>query len=273
VLGALAFAAKTMVFGDDGTRVSDDGNASVSVQPKPSPGIELPATLEPGSEGTEVLDLQEGLAALGYDVGGADGVYGNATANAVAAFQSAEGLPVDGVLGPSTREALRTVVTTRLQEEAVPIRDGLDAAVQGGTMTEAEASELGSRLDRMIADAAKIPPAHALYLPVVLRDVAAQSTELTRQRASALLGELGANLHYLRSHPVPAERVDTRDADGIVYRFFPDHGFQFHPLAAFARLNVLVNKGKRQEAGRLASALVDRGIPVGNTLAWSTTSP
>jgi peptidoglycan hydrolase-like protein with peptidoglycan-binding domain len=268
VLGALALAAKTMFFGGDGTQASGEGNASGSVQQKPSPGIELPAALEPGSEGTEVLDLQEGLAALGYDVGGADGVYGNATANAVAAFQSAEGLPVDGVLGPSTREALRTVVTTRLQEEAAPIRDGLDAAVQGGAMTEADASELRSRLDGTIADAAKIPPAHALYLPVVLRDAATQSTELTRPRALALLGELSANLGYLRRHPIPAERVDTRDAEGITYRFFPDHGFQFHPLAAFARLNVLTSKGKRSEVDRLASALVARGVPVGNTLTW-----
>jgi hypothetical protein len=157
VLGALAFAAKTVILGGDGTRASGDRTASTSAQPKPSPGIELPATLEPGAEGTEVLDLQEGLAALGYDVGWADGVYGNATANAVAAFQSAEGAPVDGVLGPATREALSTVVTTRLQEEATPIRDGLDAAAQGGAMTEAEASELQSRLDGMIAEAAKIP--------------------------------------------------------------------------------------------------------------------
>jgi D-glucuronyl C5-epimerase-like protein/putative peptidoglycan binding protein len=268
VLGALAFAVKTMFFGGDGTRVSGDRNASVSLQPKPSPGIELPATLEPGAEGTEVLDLQEGLAALGYDVGGADGVYGNATANAVAAFQSAEGLPVDGVLGSSTREALRTVVTTRLREEAAPIRDGFDAAVQGGAMTEADASELRARLDGMIADAAKIPPAHALYLPVVLRDAATQSTELTRPRALALLGEIGANLSYLRRHPIPAERTDTHDADGITYRFFPDHGFQFHPLAAFARLNVLTSKGRRSEVERLATALLDRGAPVGNALTW-----
>jgi hypothetical protein len=172
VLGALAFAAKNVILGGDGTHASGDRNASASAQPKPSPGIELPATLEPGAEGTDVLDLQEGLAALGYDVGGADGVYGNATANAVAAFQSAEGLPVDGVLGPATREAIGTVVTTRLQEEATPIRDGLDAAAQGGAMTQAEASELRSRLDGMIAEAAKIPPARALYLPVVLRDAA-----------------------------------------------------------------------------------------------------
>jgi hypothetical protein len=135
-------------------------------------------------------------------------------------------------------------------------------------MTQAEASELRSRLDGMIAEAAKIPPARALYLPVVLRDAATPSTELTRPRALALLGALGANLSYLRRHPIPAERVDTHDADGITYRFFPDHGFQFHPLAAFARLNVLITKGRRAEVERLAAALVDRGVPVGNALTW-----
>ena len=264
LLGVLAFAAKTMIAG--GSHRESGKNPSASVQPKP--GIELPATLEPGSEGTEVLDLQEGLAALGYDVGGADGVYGSATANAVAAFQAAEGLPVDGTLGPETRAALGTVVQTKLQEEAAPIRNGLDAAAQNGAMTAGQASELRSKLDTMIAGAAKIPPAHALYLPVVLRDAGAQSAELTRPRALALLGEVGANLSYLRRHAVPAERVDTEDADRITYRFFPDHGFQFHPLAAFARLNILVTKGKREEAERLAAALVERGIPAGNTLTW-----
>jgi hypothetical protein len=266
LLGVLAFAAKTMVTG--GSHRESGKDPSASVQPKPSSGIDLPATLEPGSEGTEVLDLQEGLAALGYDVGGADGVYGSATANAVAAFQAAEGLPVDGTLGPETRAALRTVVQTKLQEEAAPIRNGLDAAAQSGAMTAAQASELRSKLDTMIADAAKIPPAHALYLPVVLRDAGAQSAELTRPRALALLGEVGANLSYLRRHAVPAERVDTEDADRITYRFFPDHGFQFHPLAAFARLNILVTKSKREEAERLAAALVERGIPAGDTLTW-----
>jgi hypothetical protein len=66
-----------------------------------------------------------------------------------------------------------------------PIRDGLDAAAQGGAMTEAEASELRSRLDSKIAEAAKIPPSRALYLPVVLVDATTLSTELTRPRALA----------------------------------------------------------------------------------------
>lgn len=49
---------------------------------------------------------QRRLAALGYWLGAADGVYGEGTRHAVVALQKAAGLPRDGVLGPRTRRAL-----------------------------------------------------------------------------------------------------------------------------------------------------------------------
>lgn len=50
--------------------------------------------------------IQQKLKDLGYYFGSIDGIYGNATRNAVVAFQKANGLTADGVAGPKTIAAL-----------------------------------------------------------------------------------------------------------------------------------------------------------------------
>lgn len=50
--------------------------------------------------------IQQKLKDLGYYFGSVDGIYGNATRNAVVAFQKANGLIADGVAGPKTIAAL-----------------------------------------------------------------------------------------------------------------------------------------------------------------------
>ena len=60
----------------------------------------------PLMRGPEVLEVQQQLAAIGLEPGPLDGSYGPTTAAAVKAFQSSEGLEVDGFVGPKTRAAL-----------------------------------------------------------------------------------------------------------------------------------------------------------------------
>ena len=55
-----------------------------------------------GSRGDAVRKLQELLNALGYDCGSVDGIFGSKTKAAVLAFQKANGLGVDGIVGPLT---------------------------------------------------------------------------------------------------------------------------------------------------------------------------
>lgn len=62
--------------------------------------------LERGSEDAAVADLQERLQALHFWVGPVDGAYGWLTEQAVYAFQKANGIAVDGRVGPETRAAL-----------------------------------------------------------------------------------------------------------------------------------------------------------------------
>ena len=65
------------------------GNAPAKLDPS-ADGI-----LEDGEEGEAVSDLQSALLALGYPVGEADGVFGERTVAAVAAFQAREALGGD----------------------------------------------------------------------------------------------------------------------------------------------------------------------------------
>ena len=59
-----------------------------------------------GSRGDEVIQIQTKLKNWGYYTGAIDGIYGNATYNAVKKFQQKNGLVVDGVAGSKTLAAL-----------------------------------------------------------------------------------------------------------------------------------------------------------------------
>lgn len=58
--------------------------------------------LRKGSKGNPVRRAQSRLTAAGYDTGGVDGIFGASTETGVKAFQSDQGLAVDGVVGPSS---------------------------------------------------------------------------------------------------------------------------------------------------------------------------
>lgn len=58
-----------------------------------------------GDQSSEIAEIQEQLASLGYDVT-ADGAYGSATVAAVKSFQQANGMSVDGEVGSETYYAL-----------------------------------------------------------------------------------------------------------------------------------------------------------------------
>lgn len=69
-------------------------------------------TLRIGSSGEYVVECQNDLIQLGYDLSpyGADGKYGKLTATRVAEFQKSVGLKADGICGPLTWDALDKAV-------------------------------------------------------------------------------------------------------------------------------------------------------------------
>ena len=74
--------------------------------------------LSKGDKGEAVKVMQEMLIALGYDLGkwGADGKWGDTTETAVRAFQSANGLVVDGKYGNKSKTALESAYKALTKE-------------------------------------------------------------------------------------------------------------------------------------------------------------
>ena len=58
--------------------------------------------LHEGSTGLPVRRAQSRLTAAGFDTGGVDGQFGSQTEAGVRVFQQAQGLAVDGIVGPQT---------------------------------------------------------------------------------------------------------------------------------------------------------------------------
>ena len=104
----IAFQKKTSGLYDDGVagpstlQALYSSNAAKSSTPVAVVGVKL----QSGNEGDAVRALQKRLKALGYLTGSVDGSYGEKTKAAVIAFQSNNGLKVDGVAGSGTMNAI-----------------------------------------------------------------------------------------------------------------------------------------------------------------------
>jgi hypothetical protein len=117
-------------------------------------------------------------------------------------------------------------------------------------------------------DVARLPRGRAAVIARVLSEVAAQRGSLTAPRALALFAMLEQNLTYLETHPLPTAPLDVTGGDGVVYRWFPGLGLQFHPLANMGALNAAALANDSEATRTLAAALAARAVPRGPGIRW-----
>lgn len=103
---AILFSDNALVKGTTPTPAVSETPAAEEATPTPAATEQTWPTLKKNDSGDNVAQLQEALIQLGYLTGKADGNYGAATAEAVKAFQKANGLTVDGSAGAETQKAL-----------------------------------------------------------------------------------------------------------------------------------------------------------------------
>ncbi len=77
----------------------------------------------PNTYNADVLQLQNNLLALGFQVYALDGYFGTETQNAVKDFQATWGLTTDGIVGPNTQEAINEAVNLLLTGQWNPSTD------------------------------------------------------------------------------------------------------------------------------------------------------
>ena len=80
-------------------------------------------TLRFGSHGSHVVSAQMYLKAGGYLLGSADGIFGNATLNAVKRLQGDYALNKDGVIGPATWAILKLFNIANLEPTVVDVTE------------------------------------------------------------------------------------------------------------------------------------------------------
>ncbi|HEY8703361.1 MAG TPA: D-glucuronyl C5-epimerase family protein [Gaiellaceae bacterium] len=147
-------------------------------------------------------------------------------------------------------------------------RRGVTLAVQRHWLGPDEAQRYRAAVTRAMSDVSRLPKLRGSVIAVQLQQVTALWDSYTKPRALALFSQLAENLDYLETHIIPPGRIDVVDNDGVVYRWFPGKGLEFHPLAAFGALNAAALAQDAERTGLLSAALVARGIPRGNGLIW-----
>jgi hypothetical protein len=148
------------------------------------------------------------------------------------------------------------------------VKQGLQKSVAARWITPADAAGYRGILARAVAALPKLGGSRHSNLQAVLGDVAARSTQYTAPRALTLFGMLDENIRYFGAQGPPAAQADVVGSGKVVYRYFPGHGLQFHPLANFASLNSHLAAGRLDSAGELAESLRARAVPSAGATTW-----
>jgi hypothetical protein len=152
--------------------------------------------------------------------------------------------------------------------DAAVARRGIAHALKQHWLKPPDAQRYRAAVSRALSDVNRLAPLRAAAIASQLSQLTPLWDSYTSPRALSLFSQLEANLTYLETQALPTTRVDIADDDGVVYRWFPRLGFEFHPLANFGSLNNDAASGNVESTRALADALVARAIPHGRQLIW-----
>lgn len=160
------------------------------------------------------------------------------------------------------------VAAARGESPSQLVRRGITHALRQHWLKPVDAARYRGDVARAVRDESRLPPLRARIIAVQLSQLTTLWDSYTSPRALALFSQLEQNLGYLETHRVPGGRVEVSDGDGVVYRWFPGQGLEFHPLASFSALDNVAAAHDVDATGALADALIARAIPRGNRLIW-----
>jgi hypothetical protein len=160
------------------------------------------------------------------------------------------------------------VAQASASHDAAVARRGITHALKQHWLKPPDAQRYRAAVSRALSDVNKLAPLRASTIASQLSQLTPLWDSYTSPRALTLFSQLEANLSYLETRALPTTRVDIADDDGVVYRWFPQLGFEFHPLANFGSLNNDAASGDVESTRTLADALLARAIPHGQRLIW-----
>jgi N-acetylmuramoyl-L-alanine amidase len=219
----------------------------------------------PNARGDDVRALQRRLNVLGFDPGREDGIFGDQTARAVHDFQLNVGLRPDGIVGPSTTEALDRLL-------AAPVSGHGRATVRE---TEGLRSQPASLEGRVIA----IDPGHGPQDPGAIGPTGMREADAAYGMARRLADELIARharpvlLRRPDQDPPPSDRAaeaNREEAGALVSIHLNSH---VDPAAEGAAAYYFGSLGYSSAAGRVLAELVQDEITAATGLRDGRTHP
>ena len=164
--------------------------------------------------------------------------------------------------------AAPTVAHATSTHDAAVARKGITHAVARHWVKPVDAQRYRAAVTRAVRDVKTLPRLRADVIASQLSQLTPLWDSYVSPRALSLFTQLETNVDYLETHRLPPTAVDVTDDDGVVYRWFPRLGLEFHPLANFGALNNAAATGNVESTRALADALVARAIPRGRRLLW-----
>lgn len=148
--------------------------------------------------GAAVMFLQNCLAELGYLTQCADGIFGPATRQAVAAFQQAQGLETDGIVGRATWEALQKLLIGGAGTYLVKPGDTLWGIARSHNLAVSDLARVNA-----ISNPSRIAPGQVLKIPkggLVAPSISlvpwSEADRLFPRQGTATVIDLESGLHF-----------------------------------------------------------------------------